>query len=167
MRFCLCASSIVLTLVGQTPLQPDFTGRWVLIVSPGVPPDGPAVLSVKQHSKRTDMQGRPMVPYWESVTVEHNDLRSGVRSGSYRIGIEGGISSTGNRTFQSATWDGDTLVITNEKWVEPRIGERESFVQHREVWALEQGRLVITVDDTNGEVRTRTLLTYRKEELRR
>jgi len=78
------------------------------------------------------------VPSWPATLSQRDSDWRDVRPGSHRIGIEGGISSTGNRTVQSATWDGDTLVITNEKWAEPRIGKRESFEQHREVWALER-----------------------------
>jgi hypothetical protein len=164
MACCICALALLLTAAGQAPAQPDLSGRWVLIAPDAVPRDVPTVLTVNQHLSRTDMRGNPMQLRWDRVTVEGDELRSGIRSGTYRIGgVEGTVSSTGTRTEHSVRWDGDTLVITNEKWIQRETGERESLEQHREVWALgEQGQLVITVTDRHGESRTRTF-TYRRE----
>ena len=179
MAFSISLLSILLTVASQTPAQPDFSGRWVLIASDPTPADVPTLLVVQQHVQTTGIRGNPIGPGWDLLIVEGDDSKSGIRSGNYRFGIGGGVGgspvtrdSSGAlpprpMTKESVTWEGGRLNIVSEEWMERQDGRRESYKQHREVWALTgQGRLVITASDSNAESRTLTV-TYQKEPPRR
>ena len=170
MTLCACALSVLLAAGGQTPEQPDFSGRWVLVTPDAAPSDVPRVLAVQQRLRRTDVRGNPIGPFFDQLLVQGDDRRTGIRSRSYQIGITGGM--VGGTDFpkrmgtESARWDQNTLVITSERWSEREDGTRESMEQHTEVWSLNApGQLVISISDRKGnnESTTRTV-TYRREE---
>lgn len=168
----LCAYALAVLLSAQTPTQPDFSGRWVLVAPEPVPADVPSVLVIQQHVKRTDMRGNPMQPFWDLLMVEGDDSKSRIRSSIYDFGVTGSMAGgvvgretsrplpPTRRTQESVAWQDRTLVITSEEWMQGEGGKRESYQQHKEVWALDgQGRLVITATDNNHEARTGTF-TY-------
>ena len=175
MTLCVCALSVLLAAGGQTPEQPDFSGRWVLVAPDAAPSDLPRVLVVQQRLKRTDVRGNPMKPFWDLLTVEGDDLRNGVRSGVHYFGVSGSVGGgvvpggppgPRPRTEESVRWDEDKLVITSGSWLEREKGTRESLEQHTEVWSLNaRGQLVISVSDRKGDGESTTRnVTFRKEQ---
>jgi hypothetical protein len=171
MSLSASALSVLLMLGLQAPAHPDFSGRWVLVGSASALAGVPALLVVQQHLQRTDARGNPMTPFWDFLTVEAGDSRSAIRSGSYRIGVGGGvvggITFPRRMTLESVRWDRDTLIVTSEEWMERQDGTRESYEQHTEFWALDrEGRLTITVSGSSGEPATRKVI-YEKEQARR
>jgi hypothetical protein len=165
---CACALSVLLAAGGQTPKEPDFSGRWVLVAPDAAPSDVPRVLIVHQHLRRTDVRGKPMKPFWYLLTVEGDDLKSGIPSGIYYFFGEGSVGGSVPRrmTADSVRWDEDKLVITSENWIERENGTRESLEQHTEVWSLNaRGQLVIFGSDKKGDGESTTRnVTYRKEQ---
>ena len=175
----LCACVVAALVAVQIPAEPDFTGRWVLIAD-APPADVPAVLVVQQHLTQTDVRGNALKPFWDSLTVTGDDSKSGIRSGRHRFGVEGGTVSGGifgsrtsepwpprRFTRESVSWQGQALVLASERWMEREAGQRESYECHRETWTMtDDGRLAITVTDTDAGSRSRTL-TYRREQTSR
>lgn len=179
MALSVCAVSILLMTAGQVPPQPDFSGRWVLL-EPASPADVPPVLVVQQQLRQSDVWGKPLAPFWDLLLVEGDDSRGGIRSGNYHIGGVSGSVGGGpvgadwttdgptRRTEESVRWDGHTLVITTQSWMEREKGTREDYEQHAEVWRIDAvGQLVITVTEKRGgrDSGSRTI-TYRKEQAR-
>ena len=168
MTLYACALSVLLAAGGQTPEQPDFSGRWVLVAPDTAPSDVPRVLVVQQHLKRTDVRGNPIKPLWDLLTVEGDDLKSGTQSGIYYFFGSGSVGGSIPRrmTAESLRWDEAKLVITSENWLEREDRTRESLEQHTEVWSLDaRGQLVIFISDRKGDGESTTRnVTYRKEQ---
>ncbi len=171
----LCIFVITISGAGQVSDKPDFSGRWVLVNSTGSAPDVPLALKVRQTIVTKTVRGDPMEPFFKDLVVVRQ-FKSGARSESYQIGIEGGVvggvDRTGRgsgpngqvpRTYFAVRWAGNSLVIDTGSY-SGATKESGPYTEHTEVWQLDaRGRLVMTVTDRRSGVEptTRTL-TYRR-----
>ena len=171
--FATLSSSILVLLVsvvGQVPKEPDFSGQWVLVKAGGTRPDVAPSLTVRQTMTRTAMRGEPMTPWFSDFMVERHFRNGVVASESYKIGTIGGTvsgtatpaSSPGReeRTTVGVTWEGKSLIIRTGKYP-----HASPYMEHEEVWSIDPGgRLLITITDRSSGSRAATVtLIYRRQ----
>jgi hypothetical protein len=116
-----------------------------------------------------------MKPFFKDLTVERS-FKTGVRSETYQIGVEGGVVGGVDRTGRGSgprgespqtrfavRWDGNSLVIETGNY-SGATRESGPYTEHTEVWRFDaHGRLVITVTDRrSGTESTTGVLTYRR-----
>jgi hypothetical protein len=166
--------SLILVLFAATVLaaqdQPDFSGRWVLVISSQPGPDVPRALTVRQILVRTNVRGEPMKPFFKDIAIDR-EYESGTRSETHLIGIIYGVVSgiardggpAGPRGHQAVKWDQKALVFENGSYTgaDPRTGE---WSERREVWSLQpDGRLQVAITTAgSAEKATTVTLLYRR-----
>ena len=165
---------VLVSLAGQLPTQPDFSGEWVLVEAGGTSPDLAPSLIVRQTITSTTMRGEPMTPWFSDFIVERHFTGGVVASRRYKIGIiSGTVSDTPTpgsssrreeRTTVGVTWEGKSLVIRTGKYSGP-LQEPGPYTEHKEVWSIDPGgRLLITITDRSSDSQPVThTLVYRRQ----
>jgi hypothetical protein len=159
------ASMLAAATAAQVPDKPDFSGTWVLTDPAAARPDVPRTLTVTQSVRRENVRGKPMTPFFDSLTVVR-EFPTDVRTDSYRIGIEGGTSSAPGgptcKTTFGVRWDENRLVIENGSY--SRCTGGGPYTEHTEIWQLDAaGMLILSVTDRGSDFGTRrNTLTYRR-----
>jgi oligogalacturonide lyase len=170
------ASHVYAVEVARGPQQsrPDFSGNWTLTSPIDAPASIARELIVRQWvERRTSVKGVPV----ESIHVTiQRQSKTGLRSDSYEIGLQGGIvggvEPTGRgsgplgespQTRFSTTWDNHRLVIETSGY---SGSSRESgpYSARKEVWSLDTDDvLVLRVSEAfSGAEPVATTLTYRR-----
>ena len=152
MRLALSLCTLLIGLSAALAAQdhPDFTGRWVLDARSGAlggasellvtlsGEEDAAVMSVERHTPN----GINTMTYSLGRTKSSSSLRRG--AGLWRRW------ENPRTTTASATWEGETLVISTAHYVSyaPDAWPNSEF---RESWSLEEdGRLRIVISDREG-----------------
>lgn len=163
---------LVMTTVGVTAQEtPDFEGRWVLL-APLPDSETPLELQVSQTVIRTTVRGEPMKPYVSHIFVDRR-FDSGIRSGSYEVGLQGGQvpgSTAGPeepKSYQGVRWDGRALLFERGTYT-GSLRRTGTWTERLESWSLDADsalRVVITTDSSSGEARTVTRIYERRPSL--
>jgi len=150
--------------------EPDFSGRWILVSSSQPGPDVPRALTVRQVLVRTNVRGEPMKPFFKDIAIDR-EFESGTRSGTYAIGIIGGVVSgipkdggpPSPRGRHAVKWDQRDLIFENGTYTgeDPGTGV---WSERREVWSLQpDGRLSVSISTSgSAEKSTTVTLLYRR-----
>ena len=169
-------------LVGQTdarmlmPPQPDFSGRWTLVVALPTDADAAPALTVHQSVRRANIRGEPMTPFYDQIAIERGSGPE-THTDTFMIGIVGGVVGGGvgtqsvgvrprpmERRF-AVTWEDRTLVFENDTYTGDRPGTGD-WSECRERWTLQpNGELAIDIATATSGSRARTVsATYRRRE---
>jgi hypothetical protein len=173
--FCvLLAQASTLTAV---PPQPDFSGRWVLVVA--LPSDAlvPAGLVVRQSIRLTNIHGEPMTPFYDRIGIDR-ESPAGTVTNTIMIGIRGGavggVVNTGGgtpakpatvRSHHAVGWNGRALVFEARTYTADTLGTGD-WSERRETWALQpNGELAIEIATNSSADRAQTVsATYRRRD---
>lgn len=152
------AVAVLFEQSSATQGRPDFSGRWVMVASKGVPRDAPA-LTVTIADELTIRQTET------SVTVEHPSTASAVpKAATHGFGSHGTVSSVGGRFRSDVFWLGDQFVVSTTTTDAPALEGRARTLEHSEQWSLDaEGRLVIEyAERRSGVVAVSASLTYKR-----
>lgn len=149
--------------------KPDFSGRWVLATPQQSGTDIPLVLSVRQTLVRTTVNGEPMEPFFQDISIERQ-FETGTHSENHRIGMQGGTvsglradgSPNGPTAHYAVRWDGGALTFEsgNHSGQRPETGV---WTERREIWSLDaDGRLVVITTRSSGNGSKAITLMYRR-----
>lgn len=159
------------------PPQPDFSGRWTLIVALPSERDAPAALTVRQSVRRANVRGEPMTPFYDQIAIGR-DSGGGTVTDTHLIGIIGGtvggvVGPAGKQRDSPAPvnsrfavkWDGHALVFEETTYTGDEWQPRE-WTERRETWTLQpNGELAIDITTRGSADRPRSLsATYRRRE---
>jgi hypothetical protein len=155
---CICADA-------QTGT--DFSGNWVLEEGIQRSATVPQRLVVQQPITTTTMRGAPMPPAYLWLIVERQ-FADHAQKDSYNIGViggnVGGVTGNGIAAVQrrwAVVWVGNSLRM---EW-RNLTASGSTTSSRTEVWRLDQGRrLVIAIEDQEGDTVTAQTLYYRKED---
>jgi hypothetical protein len=168
----------ILVLVAATVTaqdKPDFSGRWILETSAVVGPDVARSLTVRQRVVRANVNGAPMPPFFNELSVERQYVTD-VHAETYQIGVEGGtvggVAATNrgpapdvnaSQTRLVVRWEDDRLVIDTGSY-SGSSREAGPYSEHSEIWRLDTaGVLILSITDRgSGIASTTKTLTYRK-----
>lgn len=160
-----CVIPLLIAQVDRRPVQPDFSGEWMLVSSTAPSADVVTALNIRQPITDQTVQGTPMPPAYFELLVERRSTR-GVQREKYAIGVVSGtVAGTRSTEIEergSVNWAGDRLVIVTSGWF--GSGASRRLVSERsETWQIESGNtLVIAITEKIGQRETRTILRYRR-----
>jgi hypothetical protein len=147
---------------GSAQSKPDFSGYWVVESPRASDPDIPRVLGVR-HAKYPRTGGRQS----ERADLEIVDVERRVPEGvgwtTHQFDLtDGKLASGDTQVYPSARWDGVTLLLDN-RFTDRHGRTLDDWVERREQWRLESGRLRINTSVTGSARAPRTVTArYRK-----
>ena len=147
---------------GSAQKTPDFSGYWIIESPIASDPDIARVLGVRHANyPRADARQSERAGL-EMVAVERRSP-DGVGWTTHQFGlIDGKLPGGGTQVYPSARWDGVTLLL-DDRFTDRYGRTLNDWVERREQWRLESGRLRINTSVTgSGRAPRAVTARYRK-----
>jgi hypothetical protein len=164
--------AIVWAITIAIQVQPDFSGRWVLVSSTPSSTDAPHVLIVEQPVTRTDVRGKPIAPTYLRISIRR-ERASGVTNETQEIGVSGGVvgalvAATGqargtSSRFETAWRLNMLMFLTATSGPDgPHTG---GWSERSEIWSLDGvGQLRVEIlSESYDQPRQASVSVYRRE----
>lgn len=147
--------------------KPDFSGRWVLESAAEPALETPRSLEVRLEGlTSTNVRGEPIQPFFRRIAIAR-ELADGKVSETRELGIVGGTRGGLRPNTQGAPvwtafgtkWEGGVLVLENSSG-SGRTRDDPPWIDRREAWSLESGRLKIVITTSSSETPATSVTSF-------